>query len=328
MSLRRPVAAALSAGLLLLVAACGPTVTTPTEPPTESPTTTPVADADYPADAVVLDPDASYGDRYADGILPVGDEKWTLTDPSVGTIFLCRDTFVADGQAGAQNRGPWFVDGDTSFDIDLKAAIQGSVTWSPRLSVTVDGAQRVIATNDLPEHPTGEFPVAHDDPARVYDANPNSISEQSLEYRLTVSPEYGEPQCMGGEVGVMLTGVALFNGFDAGGRDAGAWEVQDTCDGHPQNRGVYHYHSLSSCISEVGVDTVIGWALDGFPITGPTVSAGNVLTTADLDECHGLISDVLVDGEVVTTYHYVMTQDFPYSVSCFRATPMRQGPPQ
>jgi hypothetical protein len=323
MSLRRPVATALSTGILLLVAAC--TTTTVTSSPTA---TIPPADSGYPADAVVLDPDASYGDRYADGILPVGDEKWTLTDPAVGTVYLCRDTFVADEQAGAQTRGPWFADDNTAYDIDLKVAIQGTVDWAPQLAVTVDGAERVVATNDLPDHPTGEFPVAHDDPARVYDANPNTISEQDLEYRLSASPEYGEPQCMGGEAGVMLTGVALFNGFDAGGRDAGAWEVQDACDGHPQNRGVYHYHSLSRCISQVGVDTVIGWALDGFPITGPTVSEGNILTTADLDECHGLVSDVLIDGEVVTTYHYVMTQDFPYSVSCFRATPMQQGPPQ
>lgn len=40
-----------------------------------------------------------------------------------------------------------------------------------------------------------------------------------------------------------------------------------------------------------------------------------------LDECHGLTSIVDIDGESVQTYHYVMTQDFPYSVSCFRATP-------
>jgi hypothetical protein len=322
--LPRLLATTIALGVLL--SACATTTPAATTSPSA-----PVAsdsDADYPADAIMLDPDASYGDRYADGILPVGDEKWTLTDPAVGTVYLCRDTFVPDDQAGARNRGPWFVNGDTEYDLNLKAAIRGTVSWTPRLSVTIEGAERVVATNDLPEHPTGEFPVAQDDPAHVYDGNPNTISEQDLEYRLTASPEYGEPQCMGGEAGVMLTGVALFNGFDAGGRDAGAWEVQDLCDGHPQNRGLYHYHSLSRCISEVGVDTVIGWALDGFPITGPTVSAGNVLTTADLDECHGLVSEVLVDGVAVTTYHYVMTQDFPYSVSCFRATPLQQGPPQ
>ena len=66
--------------------------------------------------------------------------------------------------------------------------------------------------------------------------------------------------------------------------------------------------------------TVIGFALDGFPITGPMVAAHNILTTADLDECHGITSEIELDGKTVTMYHYVMTQDFPYSVSCFRGT--------
>jgi hypothetical protein len=70
---------------------------------------------------------------------------------------------------------------------------------------------------------------------------------------------------------------------------------------------------------------VIGWALDGFPITGPKVGKGNILSTADLDKCHGLTSTVKINGTKVTTYHYVMTQDFPYSVSCFRAEPVTTG---
>lgn len=323
MPLHRPLAALAGAGVLLLVAAC-----TATGTPESTPSSAPTADAPIPDGALVLDPDHDYGDRYADGILPVGDEKWTLTDPAAGTVYLCRDTFVPDEQAGAGVRGPWFVNGNADYDISLKVAVEGAVSWTPRLSVTVEGDERIVSTNDLPDHATGEFPVAHDDPAAQYDRNPNSITEQTLEYRLDATPEFGEPQCMGGESGIMLTGVALFNGFDAGGRDAGAWEVQDSCAGHPQNQGEYHYHTLSSCIDQVGVDTVIGWALDGFPITGPTVGDDNILTTADLDACHGIVSDVLVDGEPVTTYHYVMTQDFPYSVSCFRAEPMKQGPPQ
>jgi len=118
----------------------------------------------------------------------------------------------------------------------------------------------------------------------------------------------------------MTTGVALFDAFDAGGRDAGAWEVQDGCAGHPQISSEYHYHTLSSCIQDTSVITVIGWALDGFPITGPKVGTNNLLTTADLDQCHGITSTITVDGRAVTMYHYVMTQDFPYSVSCFRGT--------
>jgi hypothetical protein len=129
-----------------------------------------------------------------------------------------------------------------------------------------------------------------------------------------------QPACLGGEVGVMLTGVALFDAFDAGGRDAGAWEVQDGCNGHPQISSEYHYHTLSSCIQDTNADTVIGFALDGLPITGPKVGDNNILTTSDLDECHGITSTITLDGRQVETYHYVMTQDFPYSASCFRAT--------
>jgi hypothetical protein len=123
---------------------------------------------------------------------------------------------------------------------------------------------------------------------------------------------------MGGEVGIMLTGVPLFNGFDAGLRDAAAHEVQDSCQGHPQVTGEYHYHSLSSCIKDVSVSTVIGFALDGFPITGPSVDKDKYLTTDNLDECHGITSEINLDGKKVTSYHYVMTEDFPYSVSCFK----------
>ncbi|CPW28190.1 Uncharacterised protein [Mycobacteroides abscessus] len=65
----------------------------------------------------------------------------------------------------------------------------------------------------------------------------------------------------------------------------------------------------------------MGYALDGFPITGARVSDGNVLTTRDLDECHGITSSVRLDGRDVATYHYVMTQDYPYSVNCFRGRP-------
>jgi len=282
-----------------------------------------------------LDPAKNYGDRYADGILPVGDEQFVTSKAEKGKVFVCNANFVPDSQAGAQSRGPWFV-GTTKWDVNKKAAVQGSVNWRQSISVKVNGQNRVITTNDLPDHPTGVFPVASSDPAARYDRNPNTIQEQSLTYTLAADPSYGDPRCMGGEVGVMLTGVALFNGFDAGGRDAGAWEVQDACEGHPQGSGLYHYHTLSSCIKSVGTGDVIGFALDGFPITGPKVGDKNFLTTSDLDECHGITSEYTLDGKKLTGYHYVMTQDFPYSVSCFRADAVQapgqhsggQHPPQ
>jgi hypothetical protein len=273
-----------------------------------------------------LDPNKHYGDKYADGLLPVGDEKFITGGAKKGYVYMCSDNFVPDSQAGAQTRGPWFV-GTAQWNINKKYSVNGSVSWTQNISNKLAGDKRVITTNGLPDHVTGTFPVASSDPAYKYDRNPNSIKSQSLTYDLTANPGYGSPQCMGGEVGVMLSGVPIFNGFDAGGRDAGAWEIQDGCEGHPQATGIYHYHTLSSCIKDVGVETVIGFALDGFPITGPKVGEGNFLTTDDLDECHGITSEITLDGKKVKMYHYVMTQDFPYSVSCFRATAI-QSPGQ
>jgi hypothetical protein len=271
-----------------------------------------------------LDTNKQYGNKYANGLLPVGDKKVT-TQAKKGYVFSCQTNFVSESQAGAQVRGPWFVNNNTQWDINKKTTVSGSINWDNNLTMAIANGKRTITTNDLPDHHTGTFPVAKTDPAYNYDRNPNTIKSQSLTYTLTESPSYGNPQCMGNEAGVMTSGSALFNAFDAGGRDAGAWEVQDSCDGHPQVSGEYHYHTLSRCVTDVSVQTVIGYALDGFAITGPKLSDQNILTTDDLDECHGIVSEIMLDGKKTKTYHYVMTQDFPYSVSCFRATPTKSA---
>ncbi|HET9174260.1 MAG TPA: YHYH protein, partial [Candidatus Saccharimonadales bacterium] len=213
---------------------------------------------------------------------------------------------------------------NTEWNSNKKISVGGSVSWQGSLTNTVNGGTRTIVSNDLPiSDPTGIFPIRSTDPAYQYDRNPNTITAQSFTFSLPTNPTYSAtPHCIDGTVGIMLSGVELFSAFDAGGRDAGAWEVQDGCQGHPQEKGAYHYHTLSSCIKDTSVHTVIGYALDGFPITGPIVSTGNILTTADLDECHGIVSPISLDGKTVTMYHYVMTQDFPYSISCYRSTPI------
>ena len=66
--------------------------------------------------------------------------------------------------------------------------------------------------------------------------------------------------------------MALFNALDAPGRDAVAHETQDRCHGHPQQNGVYHYHSLTNCIADKpgpdGNSPLVGYAIDGFGIYG------------------------------------------------------------
>lgn len=257
---------------------------------------------------------------YADGNVPLGDDRYVTSAPKKGYVYLCN---AHKDNPGSAVNGPWI--GSTTWNFLKKVTVDGAISWpNAFFSVAVSGAYRVLSGNDLPVgYTTGSFPVARSDDAYQYDSNPNSIAAQTLKQSLPASPTYlATPSCMGGEVGVMSNGVALFNAFDAGLRDAPAHELQDSCSGHPQGSDEYHYHSLPDCFSDIGEATVLGWALDGFPITGPKVAEGKYLTTSDLDECHGIVSAVNESGKEVVTYHYVMTRDFPYSASCFRGKPV------
>jgi hypothetical protein len=54
---------------------------------------------------------------------------------------------------------------------------------------------------------------------------------------------------------------------------------------------------------------------------------GRELTNADLDACHGRVSEVDWDGTRVSMYRYVLTREYPYTIGCFRGTPVSVLPP-
>ena len=272
--------------------------------------------------------------------LPLGDGKLSHA-PKRGWIWACH----TDPQAGgAQVVGPWINEKEGTYDLTAKLAVRGSVTWPHSFKITREGDKRVFASNDFPNHPTGHFPIARNDPAYKIDRNPNSIRRQSIRFELPAHPKLAKrARCAPGAVGILLTGVALFNALDAPGRDAVAHETQDSCHGHPQESGVYHYHSLTNCLNDKpdadGNSPLVGYAIDGFGIYGPYEN-GRQLTTSDLDACHGKTSVVKWDGRKVAMYHYVATVDFPYTVGCLRGSfdrsvvraiggppPRRRGPP-
>jgi hypothetical protein len=258
--------------------------------------------------------------------LPLGDGKATTTGPKRGWIYSCGSP---GGGPGAQADGPW-IKGST-WDPTQKTAVGGSVAWQSTTRVRVGSSTTRITGNALPTHRTGVFPIRATDPAYRYDRNPNAISAQSLAYALPASPKMSvKPSCLGmGPIGVMLTGAVLFNGLDAAGRDAAAHELQDRCGGHPQMQGQYHYHALSPCAaagtSASAHSKLVGYALDGFGIYGLRGVGGKVLTSADLDACHGHTHTIAWRGTSVRMYHYHATREYPYTLGCFRGTPSRAG---
>ena len=123
-------------------------------------------------------------------------------------------------------------------------------------------------------------------------------------------------------------GVVLLNALDAAGRDAGAHEMLDHCNGHPMMAGEYHYHGVSPCLmpAKPSSSTLVGYAFDGYGIYVERNAAGKLPTNADLDACHGRTSKVLFNNKVVVMYHYDATVAYPYSVGCYHGTPIRDRP--
>jgi YHYH protein len=259
--------------------------------------------------------------------LPLGDGRTTTTDPRRGYLYECR---ALSGGGGASANGSW-IHGST-YDLTAKVSVDGAVSWpGARFRKKVKGKSLLLSGNGLPKHTTGVFPVQPSDDAYQIDRNPNRISPYSLSDRFATRPRYhSKPNCVGGQVGVMTSGVALFSAVDGENRDAVAHEVQDSCSGHPERTGVYHYHGLPACINTGRPNSrskLIGWALDGFPIYGPRGKGGRYLSNADLDACHGTTSKVSYLGRKRRMYHYVANYEFPYTVGCYRGGAVPQGPP-
>ncbi|MGA2394386.1 MAG: YHYH protein [Candidatus Lustribacter sp.] len=258
--------------------------------------------------------------------LPLGDSHYSTAGPSVGTVYVCN---VPNGQAPSAT-GPWINTAAGTWDALTKDVVTGSVSWPGSFSATVSGSSLDVADNGLPQAPitTGTFPITSSQAVYQYDANPNSIAAQSINYALPYNPTAAaSPGCLsGGRIGMALNGVSVYDALDAVGHDAVAREGQDSCHGHPDQSSTYHYHGwLFACVTDAGSATqnssLLGYALDGYGIYGPWYN-GKVLTTADLDMCHGTTSVVMWHGAPTSIYHYVSTYDFPYTLGCYHGTPV------
>lgn len=153
-----------------------------------------------------------------------------------------------------------------------------SATDSPptesEVTITIDGDDRVIVSNGIPNHNTGRFPNR---------GNPNRITVQRHEYRVPASPKAADQTTpIRGEFGIAVNGVP----FDPGAAEfydgEPGWQYEplsgainlgiDMSHAHVQPTGKYHYHGLpTGLIDSVKVKAgshspLIGWAADGFPI--------------------------------------------------------------
>lgn len=306
--------------LALFLVACGPRAVAPG--PAHLAVTTP---------AIWLTQSASIDPKR----LPLCDQCYDAVSagaPKKGRAFVCDALAYQQKNGPGGKGGPWLDVAHGTFDFTARPVEGGQVYWDDaRFDISASGDQRVFSGNGLPlGTPTGVFPLPDGDPAHQYDSNPNAISAQDIAFALPLAPVIDPqgPHCSYKRVGITLDGIQLHGPIDSHGRDEIAYQLQDVCTGDPQPGGAYHHHVLSECMPHIHEpNALVGYALDGFGIFSPFDASGKELTSADLDECHGIVSAIDWDGQTVTMYHYVLTRDFPYTVTCFRGKPVRNAFP-
>ncbi len=211
------------------------------------------------------------------------------------------------------------------------------------------GDQICVSSNGVPTHEIGTFPNS---------GNPNSFAEQNARYCVDATPEFtGTLVTRTIGSGVSITGIPFrpntADYYDASSRrgfsrdPSSGWWMEgmgaadslgmDAANAHVDERGLYHYHSVSEMFLEAIDGSMIGWAADGFEIhyvgdavqssyqlrdgTRPTDPFGvydgtfvedwvNIEGSGSLDECNG----AMVNG----TYTYFATDTYPFYPRCFR----------
>lgn len=185
---------------------------------------------------------------------------------------------------------------------------------SGRLGVTLQrgrSALQVTATGK-PSHKTGTFPMMGDSDGDGRPDNPNSIQARRYTYSIPLNPrKASRPGSLGrGPIAISITGAPFFNKETHLGGDAVKSEVFDSCKGHPDQFGLYHYHQYSPCMGEGaeadGHAGLIGWSPDGYGI----YSRGG----GKLDRCNGHTDEGQGQDR---GYHYHVTAAPPYVLGCY-----------
>ncbi|MBS0267006.1 MAG: YHYH protein [Planctomycetes bacterium] len=250
------------------------------------------------------------------------------------TGLLAAGWLWADGARAAEPEkrpvgGRWFVTvepkpkylyqgGDRFVDLFSYHQQDSNKDGIDNLRLSHDSKFLIIRSQGYPNHPTAVFPNS---------GNPNSIRVQDFTFRLPLEPRLSDriTRAPMGPIGMALNGVVFFNPFEAGGMNAvaGYSEVWlDSCCGHPQQTGVYHYHKYPSCVKSPFPDDgqqhspIIGFAWDGFPVYGPYESKGvmakDLTGERALDVCNG-------HEDAQRGFHYHVTPgQFPYIIGGYR----------
>ncbi|MBX7246315.1 MAG: YHYH protein [Candidatus Sumerlaeaceae bacterium] len=145
-----------------------------------------------------------------------------------------------------------------------------------RVATSMEGGYRIIRSNGIPDHQTGQFPSRR---------NPNAIAPKDYTWRIPLKPRMAAAPIPTGFAwyGVAINGVPMEPGTQEFWNDdrTSNWHYEaiggtsdlgiDMSLAHVQPNGAYHYHGLpKGLVERLGGDAgkmlLVGWAADGYPI--------------------------------------------------------------
>ena len=215
-----------------------------------------------------------------------------------------------------------------------------------QVSARCTGANLVVTSNGMPSY-------------TFVRKTPNALRTQDWTWKVPASPTVAagttSVRRRMGTVGFTVTGIPVYAAMEGPMPASEAYGdpkyngLLDSCGGHTGPAAEYHDHYINSA-ARCGFagNTIVGYAIDGFPIYGTrgcldtactktaVMKSGYVRTgnpkkdswsaytwkksssKTVLDKCNGRTQP---DG----SYGYHATTAFPYTIGCFRGTPVTQA---
>jgi hypothetical protein len=265
---------------------------------------------------------------------------WTLSLILVLGAGLGLQTYSASAAQKYKSMCP------TSNFPDLSQSVGAGAGYAkPYLYISCTVSEVTINSNGMPSFPFVKM-------------TPNALKAQNWVWHIPLSPKVAPSitsiKNVLGTLGLTVSGLPIYGPTEGPQPASQAYgdpaynKILDSCGGHTGPASEYHHHAISLIAAcNLSEQTVVGYALDGFPIYSNVgcvdkactqtvkLTSGYVMTgdpktyswdaytyvkstkPTVLDECNGRVEP---DG----TYGYHVTSTFPYIIGCFKGTPTRQ----
>lgn len=315
--MHKPLFSCLALLGLGLLSACGATAGTDStsESDVSAPSSVVSTDPETPSTPTTTDATSGSSNSTATTLKPSSSPTTTTASSKSATSVTC----------GADN---------AVFPNLTQAAGAGSGYELPKVAVTCGSDTLKMTSNGMISY-------------AFVSKTPNGLKSQNFSWTITTKPKIAAQQTSikttMGTIAFTVTGIPVYGPMEGPVPTQEAFgdpvfnNILDTCGGHTGYNADYHYHTIYS-VSDCSLqETIVGYALDGFPIysnpsykwksgyekTGnPKTNSWDAYTykggTSALDECNGQKQS---DG----SYRYYVTQSFPYVIGCYTGTAQAQS---